>query len=268
MVLVVDHTLVMVSRLPRSGAGLVDPAAPDVHHRLALDGDRHGSAQVAAPGQAGGQQVPNGREAVVAAAVNLGLVGRCWLLGGAHGATLPVARDGPGGSRRGPDRRWPGRPPTRTSARLGFHPPVERAHRRRRPSARSAGRGGCGLCPPDERRGEPGAAPRLDPPATIAPAVRSPPSSPAWPRPRASHPGPGGRPAGARRRAACDGAGAPPGSRRRGLIPSRGSGPRPVRRAAAGGPTPPACGVGTGPRVRRRAGAARRSSSPTPGADP
>ena len=71
MVLVVDHTLVMVSR-SQGGCGPRRPSRPRCPPPVAVEGDRHRSAQVGAPGQAGGQQIPNGREAVVAAAVDLG----------------------------------------------------------------------------------------------------------------------------------------------------------------------------------------------------
>ena len=108
MVLVVDHTLVMVSRLPRAGAGLVDPAAPDVDHQSRPRGSPPPTRPRRCPWPGWPPAGPARREAVVAACRgSRPSSGSGCLLGGGHRRHATGRRDGPGGSRPGPGRRSP-----------------------------------------------------------------------------------------------------------------------------------------------------------------
>ena len=61
MVLVVEHTLVIVSRPPRRGLGHIGPTAPNIDDGLALNGDRHRRTDVLAAIERLAQQVTEPR---------------------------------------------------------------------------------------------------------------------------------------------------------------------------------------------------------------
>ena len=68
MVLVVDHTLVRVSRSQGGVLGLVDPATPDVDHRLTMEVDGHRRADIGPGIEVGGQRLAHPVESSLAGA--------------------------------------------------------------------------------------------------------------------------------------------------------------------------------------------------------